>query len=157
MNRDLLAPSEAAEYFFKHDLDSLMRADLQTRYSAHASGINAGFLTRNEARRMENLPALPGLDTPLSPLNMASGDGQLPPAQGAGARIARQLALNCVAHEAKLLADGKPAEDVYAKLLPGYLRDKTGLTVAKCAEYCSARSAGASDGAELLTQFLIAG
>lgn len=73
IHRDLLAPSET-DLFVKHDLDSLTRADLQTRYSAHASGINAGFLTRNEARRMENLPTLPGLDTPLSPLNMAPGE-----------------------------------------------------------------------------------
>lgn len=156
LNRDLLAPSESAEFFFKHDLDSLMRADLQTRYAAHASGIAAGFLTRNEARRMENLPTLPGLDEPLSPLNM--GSGQISPAQGAGARLAQQLAKNAVAHEEKLLADGKPASDVYGKLLPGYLRDKAGLSAVKCAEYCAARLAGASDDAvELLTRFLIAG
>jgi hypothetical protein len=157
IHRDLLAPSEAQEYFVKHDLDSLTRADLQTRYAAHASGINAGFLTRNEARRMENLPTLPGLDEPLSPLNMAPGDGQISPAQGAGARVANQLARNCVVHEEKLLADGKAAADVYTKLLPGYLRDKAGLSVAKCAEYCAARLNGAPDGVELLTQFLIAG
>lgn len=157
IHRDLLAPSEAQEYFVKHDLDSLTRADLQTRYSAHAAGINAGFLTRNEARQMEHLPTLPGLDTPLSPLNMAAGDGAIPPAQGAGARVAKQLARNCVAHEEKLLADGKAAADVYTKLLPGYLRDKAGLSTAKCAEYCTARLAGAADGVQLLTQFLIAG
>jgi len=155
IQRDLVAPSET-DLFVKFDLDSLTRADLQTRYSAHASGIAAGFLTRNEARAMENLPTLPGLDEPLAPLNM--GSGKLPPAQGAGAiRIAQQLARNCVAHEEKLLADGKPAPDVYTKLLPGYLRDKAGLSTAKCAEYCSARLAGAADGMEMLTQLLIAG
>jgi hypothetical protein len=106
---------------------------------------------------MENLPALPGLDTPLQPLNMGDG-ANLKPAQGAGARLAHQLARNAVAHEAKLLADGKPASDVYGKLLPGYLRDKAGLSTVKCAEYCAARLAGASDDAvELLTRFLIAG
>lgn len=155
ISRDLVATGET-DIFAKHDLDSLTRADLQTRYSAHASGIAAGFLTRNEARRMEHLPTLPGLDEPLSPLNM--GSGQISPAQGAGAnRIAKQLARNCVAHEAKLLGDGKSAEDVYTKLLPGYLRDKAGLSSVKCAEYCSARLAGAADGMELLTQFLIVG
>jgi HK97 family phage portal protein len=158
IHRDLLATSETADLFVKHDTDSLTRADLQTRYSAHAAGINAGFLTRNEARRMENLPVLPGLDEPLSPLNMASGNGQIPPASGAGARLAHQLAKNAVAHEEKLLADGKPASDVYTKLLPGYLRDKAGMSITKCAEYCAARLAGASDDAvELLTRFLIAG
>lgn len=155
IQRDLLAASET-DLFVKHDLDSLTRADLQTRYSAHASGIAAGFLTRNEARMQENLPTLPGLDEPLSPLNM--GSGQISPAQGAGAtRLAQQLARNCAAHEERLLADGKSVQDVYAKLLPAYLRDKAGLSSAKCAEYCSARLAGASNGVELLTQLLIAG
>jgi len=157
ITRDLLAPSETAEYFVKHDLDSLMRADLQTRYSAHASGIAAGFLTRNEARQMENLPTLPGLDEPLQPLNM--GSGQIPPAQGAGAtRIAQQLAKNCVSHEQKLLADGKSPADVYGRLLPGYLAAKTGLSTVRCAEYCQTRmSQPDGEGVELLTRFLIAG
>jgi HK97 family phage portal protein len=155
ITRDLLAPSET-EYFAKHDLDSLTRADLQTRYSAHASGIAAGFLTRNEARRMENLPTLPGLDEPLSPLNM--GSGKLPPAQGAGARLAHQLAKNTVGHEMKLLADGKSRADVYTKLLPGYLAAKTGLSALQCAEYCQARmtqpEATEPEGVELLAGLL---
>ncbi len=156
IHRDLLAPSEAGEYFVKHDLDSLMRADLQTRYAAHAAGIAAGFLTRNEARTMEFLPTLPGLDEPLSPLNMGSGTN-LKPAQGAGARLAHQLATNCVAHEQKLLADGKSLADVYTRLLPGYLTAKTGLSAAQCAEYCSARlhaDAGEPEGIELLAGLL---
>ena len=159
IHRDLLAPSEQPNYFVRLDTDRLTRADLQTRYSAHAAGINAGFLTRNEARTMENLPTLPGLDTPLSPLNMAPGDGALPPASGAGAtRLAHQLAKNCAAHEAKLLADGKAAQDVYGRLLPAYLAGKTGMTAAQCAEYCQARlTRPDEDGVKLLTQFLIAG
>jgi hypothetical protein len=155
--RDLLAPSETADLFVKHDLDSLTRADLQTRYAAHASGIAAGFLTRNEARQMENLPTLPGLDVPLSPLNMQGGDN-LKPAQGAGARLAHQLAKNTIAHELKLLADGKSRADVYTKLLPGYLAAKTGLSAVECAEYCQARmsqpEAGELEGVELLASLL---
>jgi len=157
IQRDLLATSETADLFVKHDTDSLTRADLQTRYSAHASGIAAGFLTRNEARRMENLPALPGLDTPLQPLNMGSGQ-IIPPAKGAGARLAHQLAKNAVAHEQKLLADGKSRADVYTKLLPGYLAAKTGLSAVQCAEYCAARmsqpEADEREGTELLASLL---
>jgi HK97 family phage portal protein len=154
IQRDLIAPSET-DLFVKHDLDALMRADLQTRYSAHASGIAAGFLTRNEARRMENLPTLPGLDEPLSPLNMGSG-GKIPPAQGAGARLAHQLAKNTVGHEMKLLADGKSRADVYTKLLPSYLVSKTGLSAVQCADYCQSRLAQPeSDGVELLARILI--
>lgn len=156
ISRDLLADSET-ELFAKHDLDSLTRADLQTRYAAHATGINAGFLTRNEARRMENLPTLPGLDEPLHPLNM-SGNNLTPTQPGAGARLANQLAKNTVAHEMKLLADGKSRADVYGKLLPGYLANKTGLSAERCAEYCSTRlsqpDAGELEGVELLASFL---
>lgn len=154
IHRDLLAPSEAGEFFAKHDLDSLTRADLQTRYSAHAAGIQAGFLTRNEARGMENLPTLPGLDEPLSPLNMGQGSN-LKPAQGAGARLAQQLAKNAVGHEMKLLADGKSRADVYGKLLPSYLASKTGLSPVQCAEYCRARAEQPEgDGVELLAELL---
>ena len=156
ITRDLLAASET-DFFAKHDLDSLTRADLQTRYAAHAAGISAGFLTRNEARQMENLPTLPGLDTPLSPLNMGSGTS-LKPAQGAGARLAHQLAKNCVQHETKLLADGKSRADVYTKLLPGFLAAKTGMAAVQCAEYCQARlsqpEASEQDGVELLAELL---
>lgn len=156
ITRDLLAASET-DFFARHDLDSLTRADLQTRYAAHAAGISAGFLTRNKARQMENLPTLPGLDTPLSPLNMGSGTS-LKPAQGAGARLAHQLAKNCVQHETKLLADGKSRADVYAKLLPGFLAAKTGMAAVQCAEYCQARlsqpDAGELEGVELLASLL---
>lgn len=158
IHRDLLAPSES-DFFVKHDLDALTRADLQTRYAAHAAGISSGFLTRNEARTMENLPTLPGLDEPLSPLNMGSG-ANLKPAQGAGARLAQQLAKNSVQHEMKLLADGKSRADVYTKLLPGYLANKTGLSAVQCAEYCTTRlhaeDASEQEGVELLTRVLIA-
>ncbi len=157
ITRDLLAASET-DLFAKHDLDTLMRADLQTRYSAHAAGIAAGFLTRNEARQMENLPTLPGLDEPLSPLNMGSGSTPNPQKTNA---LARQLAKNVIGHETKLLADGKSRADVYGRLLPGYLATKTGLSPAQCAEYCSVRvaqpDATEAEGIELLTQILIAG
>ncbi len=150
ITRDLLAPSET-DYFAKHDLDSLTRADLSTRYTAHAAGITAGFLTRNEARTMENLPTLPGLDEPLSPLNMGSGN------QNNSARLAHQLAKNAVAHETKLLADGKSRVDVYTKLLPGYLSAKTGMSPTQCAEYCAARLHAESselEGVEILAGLL---
>jgi HK97 family phage portal protein len=147
--RDLLSTAEQDTLFIRHDLDSLTRADLETRYAAHAVGIQNGFLTRNEARTFEDLPQLPGLDEPLAALNMGSGNATA---------LAGQLARNCVAHETKLLSDGKSRADVYAKLLPGYLRDKAGLSAVKCAEYCSARLSSAdSDGVEMLTKLLIAG
>jgi HK97 family phage portal protein len=152
IQRDLLAASESGEYYVRHDLDSLTRADLETRYTAHAAGIAAGFLTRNEARQMERLPVLPGLDEPLSPLNMGSGNSGA--AKGKSEALALQLAKNAFAHESKLLADGKAPADIYGKLLPGYLPSKTGLSPMQCAEYCSARLSGESDGVGILAALI---
>lgn len=41
---------------------ALLKTDLKTRYEAHKVGIEGGFLTPNEARRIEDLEPLPGLD-----------------------------------------------------------------------------------------------
>ena len=42
----------------KANLDALLRADTLTRYQAHEVGIRAGFLTRDEARDLEERPPL---------------------------------------------------------------------------------------------------
>ena len=48
--------------------------------------------------------------------------------------------------------------DVFGTLLPGYLRDKTGMSAEKCAEYRASRLTGETDDpVELLTRLLIAG
>lgn len=48
----------------KFCVDALLRADLKTRYEAHKLGIDAGFLTPNEARSLEDLAPLDGGDVP---------------------------------------------------------------------------------------------
>jgi HK97 family phage portal protein len=53
-------------------LQSLMRGDHKTRAEFYASGIVNGWLTRNEARKLENLNPIDGLDAPLVPLNMGT-------------------------------------------------------------------------------------
>lgn len=40
-------------------LDAILRPDTLTRYQAHALGIQAGFLTKDEARELEHRPPLP--------------------------------------------------------------------------------------------------
>jgi len=49
-------------------VDGLLRGDTATRYAAYAQ---APWMTDNEKRRRENLPALDGLDEPTRPLNVA--------------------------------------------------------------------------------------
>ena len=51
-----------------------MRGDSKARVEYYQSGINTGWMTPNEARRMEELRALPGLDLPRMPLNSVQID-----------------------------------------------------------------------------------
>lgn len=82
INRELLGPEsspDGEEYFAEFLLEGLLRAETAARYQAYNLGIQAGFLTRNEARVAENRNPLPGLDTPLEPLNMQpAGTPRLP-------------------------------------------------------------------------------
>jgi hypothetical protein len=65
---DLLPDGDALEIEF--DFANLMRGDASSRSAYYQSGIQNGWLTRNEARISENLNPLQGLDQPLRPLNM---------------------------------------------------------------------------------------
>jgi hypothetical protein len=47
-----------------------MRGDAASRSAYYQSGIQNGWLTRNEARIAENLNPIEGLNEPLRPLNM---------------------------------------------------------------------------------------
>lgn len=55
----------------RFNLDGVLRPDAQSRYTAHETGIRAGFLLRSEAREIEGLPPLAGID-----------DRPLPPSKG---------------------------------------------------------------------------
>lgn len=63
------------------DFSNLMRGDAASRSTYYQSGIQNGWLTRNEARIAENLNPLEGLDEPLRPLNMVE-EGSAENAEG---------------------------------------------------------------------------
>jgi phage portal protein BeeE len=46
------------------DLNTLLRMDTATRYKSHSDAIAGGWMTPNEARKIENLEAVDGGDTP---------------------------------------------------------------------------------------------
>ena len=46
-----------------------MRGAAEARANYYNSGINAGWMTPNEARALEEMKALPGLDAPRMPMN----------------------------------------------------------------------------------------
>ena len=65
---DLMLDGDQLEVEF--DFANLMRGDAASRSAYYQSGIQNGWLTRNEARIAENLNPLTGLNSPLRPLNM---------------------------------------------------------------------------------------
>ena len=64
--------AERRKYHVKFDLNGLMRGDATTRANFYSTGINAGWLTPNEAREFEGMRQLPGLDKPRIPLNFGT-------------------------------------------------------------------------------------
>jgi HK97 family phage portal protein len=51
----------------KYNMDSLLRADMKTRAAYEQTLVSTGIMTRNEARTIELLPPLEGLDVPIDP------------------------------------------------------------------------------------------
>lgn len=76
LDRQLLLPGMEKEYYFEFLTDGLLRGDMETRARAYNTMIQGGYMTRNEARKKENLNALPGLDRALVPANMQILDDQ---------------------------------------------------------------------------------
>lgn len=70
ISRDLIVRPDV--FFAEFLVEGLLRGDAKTRSEFYASGIQNGWMTRNEVRMRENLNPLPGLDEPLQPLNMTS-------------------------------------------------------------------------------------
>jgi HK97 family phage portal protein len=62
----LLTSHGLGDVFVKLNLDALLRASLKDRYASYAQAIQAGFMTANEARALEDMPPVPGGDVMLT-------------------------------------------------------------------------------------------
>jgi hypothetical protein len=76
LSLELLDEDEQEILFFEFLVDGLMRGDSTARSNFYNKGILTGWMTRNEARLLENRNPLPGLDEPLEPLNMQSANAE---------------------------------------------------------------------------------
>jgi HK97 family phage portal protein len=120
ISRDLIVADDT--YFAEFLMDALMRGDSTARKDFYASAITNGWMTRNEARIKENLNPLDGLDEPLVPLNMGTGNPppagqeqvtQQPPSkQQRGASLARAAVDRVLRREAGAVSK---AQQKYAK------------------------------------------
>jgi HK97 family phage portal protein len=71
VKRDLFDSEIDTNAFAEHLVDALLRADLKTRTDSYAIAIQTGLLSRNEARKKENLPPYDGGEEFLYPSNMS--------------------------------------------------------------------------------------
>ncbi|WP_232467774.1 phage portal protein [Bordetella genomosp. 9] len=76
--RQLLTDAGRRTYFAEHSVEGLLRGDSTTRADFYDKGISAGWLLKSEARRLENLPVIEGID------DAKDKDAQAP-AQGSAA------------------------------------------------------------------------
>lgn len=65
--------------FLKFNLDGLLRADMNSRMSAYSTGLNSGFLTINDVRRLEDLQPIQDdsantVRVPLANVNLDAAD-----------------------------------------------------------------------------------
>jgi len=65
-------------HFFEFNRGALLRTDLSARFSAYATAITNGWMSRDEVRRRENMNPIPGGKGSefILPLNMATVDQQ---------------------------------------------------------------------------------
>jgi HK97 family phage portal protein len=69
LDRTLLSPSQRRRLGFSFDTSVLVRANQNERFGAYQSALLSGWMTPNEIRAMEGLPAVPDGDAVRVPLN----------------------------------------------------------------------------------------
>jgi len=62
MVRALLTPDEKKRYFFKFNVDGLLRGDYQSRMNGYATARQNGWMSANDIRELENLDRIPAED-----------------------------------------------------------------------------------------------
>lgn len=72
--RSLLTPAERKQYFAEFVIAGLLRGEIQSRYTAYATGRQNGWLSANDIREIENMNPVEGGDVYLVPLNMVPAD-----------------------------------------------------------------------------------
>ncbi len=68
LNRKLF--ERDADHYVEHDVNGLLRGDTKSQSEMYASAIQNAWMTPNEVRRTQNLPALPGGDGLLIQTNI---------------------------------------------------------------------------------------
>ena len=80
MHRSLLVGSEKDEYFWKFNVDGLLRGDYKSRMEGYAIGRQNGWMSANDIHRLEDMDLIPAEDGG----DMYLVNGNMMPLQAAG-------------------------------------------------------------------------
>jgi len=99
--------------FMKFNLDGLLRADISTRTQAYSTGLNAGYLSINDVRRMEDLRPIDeqSADTVRVPLQNVNVENATLSSEVQKVKMARDLVMVGYDPSAVLEAFGLPDID----------------------------------------------
>ena len=81
MHKALLSDDEKKDFFFKFNVEGLLRGDYKSRMEGYATGINNGFMCVNDVRRLENWNPVPDEEGG----NLFMVNGNMVPLKDAGA------------------------------------------------------------------------
>lgn len=76
LNTQLLTVDEQKEYFFKFDVDDILRADMKSRFEAYASAVTSRIFNPNECREKEDMNPYPGGEEYANPAITPGQGGQ---------------------------------------------------------------------------------
>ena len=62
LSRALFTPEEKKRYFFKFNVEGLLRGDYQSRMNGYATARQNGWMSANDIRELENLDRIPAED-----------------------------------------------------------------------------------------------
>ena len=109
--------------YVEFDLTEKLKGDFEQRASVIQSSVGGPWLTRNEARRDNNLPPIPGGDELIVPLNVVEG-GQASPQDTHSNQMGRTILCTCGNHHPKTKAEEEPEEISVSGKVPQKEQDK---------------------------------
>ncbi len=115
--------------YVEFDLTEKLKGDFEQRASVMQSSVGGPWLTRNEARRDNNLPPVPGGDELITPLNVIMG-GQASPQDTHMGQNAALVACKCGKHT-KAAEDTEDTEIVTGAKVSQKEQDEVGAVLEK--------------------------
>lgn len=109
--------------YVEFDLTEKLKGDFEQRAAVIQSSVGGPWLTRNEARRDNNLPPIEGGDELIVPLNVVTG-GQASPQDTHTNQMSRTVLCSCGKNHPKTKAEEEPEEISISGKVPQREQDK---------------------------------